>query len=338
MLCAARGHSSPLGSGAMRSTFVRFAGSMCFGLPLVLEAGCAALHSTDLDVSQLPRVSADSDVMLTLTSNQQRTTFTINGVTVGTGKIMSVLAPNRPLTITAKPEGYVEKEDFIQPPFHDNSQIGFYFLKEDRSLAGPEPSLPSPNPARPWPEVITVENSGTPPASRPQTPVAPLSIPKGTRVALVIGNSSYRNVGRLSNPANDARLIAGTLRELGFDLVGGGPQLDLDKTRFDHVVQQFGRAIPGASAALFYYAGWEHEGVLETMQQRLDQAPEKMEVRRQTVEHPFGTIKAWMRATHFLTKTLGRVSTEMSLHVLAYNLKRVMKVLGIVPMMKAMQA
>lgn len=83
---------------------------------------------------------------------------------------------------------------------------------------------------------------------------------------------------------------------------------------------------------------WEHEGVLETMQQRLDQAPEKMEVRRQTVEHPFGTIKAWMGATHFLTKTLRRVSTEMSLHVLAYNLKRVMKVLGVVPLMRAMQA
>ena len=53
---------------------------------------------------------------------------------------------------------------------------------------------------------------------------------------------------------------------------------------------------------------------------------------------PFGTIKAWMGATHFLTKTLGRVSTEMSLHVLAYNLKRVMKALGIVPLMKALQA
>ena len=83
---------------------------------------------------------------------------------------------------------------------------------------------------------------------------------------------------------------------------------------------------------------WEHEGVLDTMQERLDAAPEKMAVRRQTVEHPFGTIKAWMGATHFLTKTLGRVSTEMSLHVLAYNLKRVMKVLGVVPLMKAMQA
>jgi hypothetical protein len=78
---------------------------------------------------------------------------------------------------------------------------------------------------------------------------------------------------------------------------------------------------------------WEHEGVLDAMQQRLDQAPETMELRRQTVEHPFGTIKAWMGATHFLTKTLGRVSTEMSLHVLAYYLKRVMKVLGVVPLM-----
>jgi hypothetical protein len=104
----------------------------------------------------------------------------------------------------------------------------------------------------PRPPVITVENSST---TSPRPPVAPPSIPKGTHVALVVGNSSYRNVGRLSNPANDARMIAETLRELGFDLVGGGPQLDLDKARFDQLVQQFGRAIPGASAALFYYAG-----------------------------------------------------------------------------------
>lgn len=83
---------------------------------------------------------------------------------------------------------------------------------------------------------------------------------------------------------------------------------------------------------------WEHEGVLEAMQNRLDRAPEMMQLRRQTVEHPFGTLKAWMGSTHFLTKTLERVSTEMSLHVLAYNLKRVMKILGIGPMMVAMRA
>jgi transposase len=83
---------------------------------------------------------------------------------------------------------------------------------------------------------------------------------------------------------------------------------------------------------------WEHEAVLDAMQVRLDHAPEMTRVRRQTVEHPFGTLKAWMGATHFRTKTLDRVSTEMSLHVLAYNFKRVIKILGIGPMMQAMMA
>jgi transposase len=83
---------------------------------------------------------------------------------------------------------------------------------------------------------------------------------------------------------------------------------------------------------------WEHEHVLEAVQQRLDEHPEKMRQRRQTVEHPFGTIKAWMGATHFQMKTLKRVSTEMALHVLAYNLKRVMNILGIGPLIAAMQA
>src|SRR5713101_1666705 len=83
---------------------------------------------------------------------------------------------------------------------------------------------------------------------------------------------------------------------------------------------------------------WEYEAVLEAMQQRLDRQPEMMRVRRQTVEHPFGTIKYWMGWTHFLTKTLARVRTEMSLHVLAYNLKRVMRILGIGELMRAMHA
>jgi transposase len=83
---------------------------------------------------------------------------------------------------------------------------------------------------------------------------------------------------------------------------------------------------------------WEHEAVLEAMQTRLDHAPEMMRVRRQTAEHPFGTIKSWMGASHFLTRTLERVGTEMSLHVLAYNLKRVMKLLGTGALMEAMRA
>ena len=83
---------------------------------------------------------------------------------------------------------------------------------------------------------------------------------------------------------------------------------------------------------------WEHEHVLEAVQQRLDENPEKMRQRRETVEHPFGTIKSWMGSTHFQMKTLKRVSTEMALHVLAYNLKRVMNILGIGPLMAAMRA
>ena len=66
--------------------------------------------------------------------------------------------------------------------------------------------------------------------------------------------------------------------------------------------------------------------MLETVQARLDHHPEKMTMRRQTAEHPFGTIKCWMGATHFLTKRLPRVATEMALNVLAYNMKRVMAI------------
>ena len=83
---------------------------------------------------------------------------------------------------------------------------------------------------------------------------------------------------------------------------------------------------------------WEHEDVLDAMQARLDRMPDAMLVRRQTVEHPFGTIKAWMGSTHFLTRTLKRVGTEMSLHVLAYNMKRVIAIIGVGPLMEAIRA
>lgn len=83
---------------------------------------------------------------------------------------------------------------------------------------------------------------------------------------------------------------------------------------------------------------WEHEAVLDSMQRRLDHHPEMMGVRRQTVEHPFGTLKHWMGSAHFLTRTLKRVSTEMSLHVLAYNLKRLMRILGPAGVMAALRA
>jgi hypothetical protein len=83
---------------------------------------------------------------------------------------------------------------------------------------------------------------------------------------------------------------------------------------------------------------WEHEAVLEAVQARLDRNPAKMRLRRQTVEHPFGTIKAWMGSTHFQMKTLKHVGTEMALHVLAYNLTRVMNIVGIKPLLTATRA
>ena len=83
---------------------------------------------------------------------------------------------------------------------------------------------------------------------------------------------------------------------------------------------------------------WEHEAVLEKVEARLVRNPQMMRIRRSTVEHPFGTLKAWMGSTHFLTKTLPRVNTEMSLHVLAYNLKRVMNLVGTRSLIEAIRA
>jgi transposase len=83
---------------------------------------------------------------------------------------------------------------------------------------------------------------------------------------------------------------------------------------------------------------WEHEAVLEKVQNRLDHNPNAMGVRRQTAEHPFGTMKCWMGATHFLTKKLPKVATEMALNVLAYNMKRVMTIVGVGGLLEAMRA
>lgn len=83
---------------------------------------------------------------------------------------------------------------------------------------------------------------------------------------------------------------------------------------------------------------WEHEAVIEAMQRRLDRMPDAMRIRRRTVEHVFGTIKDWMGRSHFLTRRLPNVGTEMSLHVLAYNLKRAIAILGAPALMQAMRA
>jgi len=82
---------------------------------------------------------------------------------------------------------------------------------------------------------------------------------------------------------------------------------------------------------------WEHEDVMDAVQQRLDQKPDAMKVRRRTIEHVFGTLKYWMGLTHFLMRGIQNASTEMGLNVLAYNFKRVLSILGFERTMKAMQ-
>src|SRR3989440_8658297 len=95
-----------------------------------------------------------------------------------------------------------------------------------------------------------------------------------------------------------------------------------------------GRCTTGKARRLV--AGERHS-VLEAVQARLDRNPDKMRLRRQTVEHPFGTIKSWMGSTHFQMKTLKHVGTEMALHVLAYNMKRVMSILGVGGLIEAIR-
>ena len=82
---------------------------------------------------------------------------------------------------------------------------------------------------------------------------------------------------------------------------------------------------------------WEHEDVLENMEEKLQQYPEAMTMRASTVEHPFGTIKLWTGSRHFLMKKLHNVRTEMSLNVLAYNLRRMISILGVKALIKAVK-
>ena len=82
---------------------------------------------------------------------------------------------------------------------------------------------------------------------------------------------------------------------------------------------------------------WVHEAEVESMLERLDDSPDTPVIRKQTIEHPFGTIKMWMGATHFLTRQFKNVSTEMNLHVLAYNMKRMISIMGVQGLNKAIR-
>ena len=85
-------------------------------------------------------------------------------------------------------------------------------------------------------------------------------------------------------------------------------------------------------------SGWEYEDVLERVQGRVIADPAQLADRSMTAEYPYGTIKSWLGATHFKMRILKNVATEMVLHVLAYNMTRVMNLMGLPAMIAAMKA
>ena len=167
--------------------------------------------------------------------------------------------------------------------------------------------------------------------------------------------SSWHN-GDTAEADDIGREVGGPLRQAGFRLPAERGCLSLPGRReVDHrfTREEAGKTVhrywttacprcplkaqctPGAQRRI---TRWEHEHVLEAVQQRLDANPQAMRVRRETAEHPFGTLKMRMGATHFLMKRLPKVATEMALHVLAYNLTRVMNIIGVKPLLVAIRA
>ena len=173
-------------------------------------------------------------------------------------------------------------------------------------------------------EILACEQAGA-------TPLVPKPLTSGAKAEGRFGKQDFVYI-----PEDDVyRCPAGELLTWRFDRVEDGQLL-----RHYWTTACQGCAIKAqcATGKQRRIKRWEHESVIDAMQERLDQAPDAMRIRRQTVEHPFGTIKAWMGATHFLTRGLKRVSTEMSLHVLAYNLKRMISILGVRPLLEVIRA
>ena len=173
-------------------------------------------------------------------------------------------------------------------------------------------------------EILACEQAG-------MTPLVPKPLTSGAKAEGRFGKQDFVYI-----PENDVyRCPAGKLLTWRFDRVEEGQLLHHYRTTACQCCAVKSQCTTGKERRI---KRWEHEGVIDRMQQRLDQAPDAMRVRRQTVEHPFGTIKAWMGATHFLTRGLKRVRTEMSLHVLAYNLKRMISILGVNRLLEAIRA
>ncbi|MFN3077048.1 MAG: caspase domain-containing protein [Alphaproteobacteria bacterium] len=220
---------------------------------VLLVAGVARGRADDLD--QLPKASADATIPIYLHSNQQKTQFFIDDKWIATGKRLRVLVEDRPMTIRAKPEGYVEKEDFVQPPFRNGSEVGFYFLIEDKEQNQVAAVPAAPAPIMPPVIVPLPQTTGARPQDltpRPPPAAAPAVAPGGEkRVALVIGNAAYPEMP-LVNPVNDARAMTASLRMTGFEVI---ERVNAGKAVMEDAIAQFGERLGPNTVALVYYSG-----------------------------------------------------------------------------------
>ena len=172
-------------------------------------------------------------------------------------------------------------------------------------------------------EVLACEAAGI-------TPICPKPLTSGARAEGRFGKPDFRY-----NPASDSyQCPAGERLTLRFSSVENGLTLQTYWADACAGCAVKGQCTTGKERRI---KRWEHEHVIEAMQARLDRMPEAMRIRRRTVEHVFGTIKDWMGRSHFKTRTLNRVRTEMSLHVLAYNLRRAIALLGTNQLIAAMR-
>ena len=229
-------------------------------LCVVLLSGCASGMRSGgrslQDLSSYPRVSADADRVLPLSSNRDKTQFTVDGKPVGEASELNVLVNNQPHKIIAEAPGYQPKESFIQPPYDGVSVVSFSFIYKDKNDIGTasandgadEPILQSSKPPK-FPEPLSTASS----ASRPPAP-------HGLRVALVIGNSNYQAIGELPNPLRDAVEVAKRLKNAGFSLLrpvrpNQDVQADLTLEEMRQADHALGQAAQKAEMVLLYYAG-----------------------------------------------------------------------------------
>jgi transposase len=174
-----------------------------------------------------------------------------------------------------------------------------------------------------WPEVLACEEAGI-------TPICPKPLTSGAKADGRFGKQDFRY-----EPESDSyQCPAGERLTRRFSSVENGLTLNTYWADACSGCSLKGQCTTGKERRI---KRWEHEHVVEAMQARLDRMPDAMRIRRRTVEHVFGTIKDWMGRSHFKTRTLKRVNTEMSLHVLAYNLKRASALLGAPHLIAAMQ-